>query len=205
MSLSAFSLPSFAGGIAGVASGLLFCFRGGFPRDPLSEFRIAGLLLGFQGGLTSGSLGGQISSLTSFNGQLGGCSLSDTGIASHPDRLPRRSLLDSGRALGRRPRSGARAARSSWAFFAFAAALRRSAKLVFLGPLILSNTLKVAVQGSAVSAAAWQLEAKRTCDPQAHHTGVNDRFSRIYGRRAAVFASAGRRRRCLTSLRSRTH
>src|ERR1700724_2739419 len=60
----------------------------------------------------------------------------------------------------------ARAARSSWAFFAFAAALRRSAKLVFLGPLILSNTLKVAVQGT-VSAAAWQLEAKRTCDPQA--------------------------------------
>jgi len=106
MSLSAFSLPSFAGGIAGVASGLLFCFRGGFPRDPLSEFRIAGLLLGFQGGLTSGSLGGQISSLTSFNGQLSGCSLSNTGIARHPDRLPRRSLLDSGRALGRRPRSG---------------------------------------------------------------------------------------------------
>ena len=72
MSLSAFSLPSFAGGIAGVASGLLFCFRGGFPRDPLSEFRIAGLLLGFQGGLTSGSLGGlcsgQGSSLLSFNG-----------------------------------------------------------------------------------------------------------------------------------------
>ena len=109
MSLSAFSLPSFAGGIAG-ASGLPFCFRGGFPRDPLSEFRIAGLFLGFQGGLTSGSLGGlrsgQISNLTSFDGQLGGCSLNDTGIASHPDRLPRRSLLDSGRALGRRPRSG---------------------------------------------------------------------------------------------------
>ena len=110
MSLSAFSLPSFAGGIAGVASGLPLCFHGGFPRGPLSEFRIAGLLLGFQGGLTSGSLGGlrsgQSSSLTSFNGQLGGCSLSDTGIASHPDRLPCRSLLDSGRALGRRPRSG---------------------------------------------------------------------------------------------------
>src|SRR5437763_10522374 len=30
----------------------------------------------------------------------------------------------------------ARAARSSWAFFAFAAVLRRSAKLVFLGPFI---------------------------------------------------------------------
>src|ERR1700736_5734705 len=30
----------------------------------------------------------------------------------------------------------ARAARSSWAFFAFAAALRRSAKSVFLGPFI---------------------------------------------------------------------
>src|SRR5271168_513142 len=30
----------------------------------------------------------------------------------------------------------ARAARSSWAFFAFAAAFRRSAKLVFLGPFI---------------------------------------------------------------------
>jgi hypothetical protein len=109
MILSALSLPSFAGGIAGVASGLPLCFRGGFPRGPLSVFRILDLLLGFQGGLTSGSLGdlrsGQISSLTSFNGQLGGCSLSDTGIASHPDRLPFRSLLDSGRALGRRPRS----------------------------------------------------------------------------------------------------
>ena len=58
MTLSAFSLPSFAGGIAGVASGLPLGFHGGFPRCLLSEFRIAGLLLGFQGGLTSGSLGG---------------------------------------------------------------------------------------------------------------------------------------------------
>jgi hypothetical protein len=44
----------------------------GFPRCPLSEFRIAGLLLGFKGGLTSGSFGGlrsgQGSSLTSFHG-----------------------------------------------------------------------------------------------------------------------------------------
>jgi hypothetical protein len=59
MILSALSLPSFAGGIAGVASGLLLCFRGDFPRDPLSEFRIAGLLLGFQGGLTSGEFAGK--------------------------------------------------------------------------------------------------------------------------------------------------
>ena len=55
-------------------------------------------MLGFQGGLTSGSLGGmrsgQVSSLTNFNGQFGGCSLSDTGIASYPDRLPFRSLLE---------------------------------------------------------------------------------------------------------------
>jgi hypothetical protein len=57
MTLSAFSLPSFAGGIAGVASGLPLGFHGGFPRGPLNEFRIAGLLLGFQRGLTSGSLG----------------------------------------------------------------------------------------------------------------------------------------------------
>jgi hypothetical protein len=110
MTLFAFSLSSFAGGITDVASGLLLGFHGGFPRSPLSEFRVAGLLLGFQGGLTSGSLGGlrsgQVNSLTSFNGQLGGCSLGDTGIASHPDRLPCRSLLDSGGALGRRPRSG---------------------------------------------------------------------------------------------------
>jgi hypothetical protein len=67
-------------------------------------------LLGFQGGLTSGSLGGlcsgQGSSLLSFNGQLGGCSLSDTRIASDPDRVPCRPPLDSGRALGRRPGSG---------------------------------------------------------------------------------------------------
>ena len=58
MTLSAFSLPSFAGGIAGVASGLPLGFHGGFPRCLLSEFRIAGLLLGFQRGLTSSSLGG---------------------------------------------------------------------------------------------------------------------------------------------------
>jgi hypothetical protein len=72
MTLFAFSLPSFAGGIAGVASSLPLGFVGGFPRGPLSEFRIAGLLLSFQGDLTSGSFGslrcGQGSSLTSFNG-----------------------------------------------------------------------------------------------------------------------------------------
>jgi hypothetical protein len=45
--LSAFSLPSFAGSIAGVASGLPLGFQGGFPRSLLGEFRIAGLLLGF--------------------------------------------------------------------------------------------------------------------------------------------------------------
>src|SRR6476659_7039808 len=44
--------------IAGVASGLPLGFQGGFPRNLLSEFRIAGLLLGFQRGLASGSLGG---------------------------------------------------------------------------------------------------------------------------------------------------
>ena len=74
MTLSALSLPSFAGSIAGVASGLPLFFHGGFPRGPLSEFHIAGLLLGSQGGLTSNSLGGlcggQGSSLLSFNGQL---------------------------------------------------------------------------------------------------------------------------------------
>jgi hypothetical protein len=66
--LFAFSLLS----LAGVASGLPLRFHGGFPRGPLSEFRIAGLLLGFQGDLTSGSFGGlrrgHGSSLTSFNG-----------------------------------------------------------------------------------------------------------------------------------------
>jgi hypothetical protein len=71
-------------------SGLPLFFHGGFPRGPLSEFHIAGLL-GSQGGLTSDSLGGLCSgqgSLLSFNGQLGGCSLSDTGIVSPPDRVP---------------------------------------------------------------------------------------------------------------------
>jgi hypothetical protein len=55
--LFSFSLPSFAGGIAGITSGLPLGFLDGFPCGPLSEFRIAGLLLGFQRGLTSGSLG----------------------------------------------------------------------------------------------------------------------------------------------------
>ena len=58
MILSAFSLSSFASGITGVASGLPFSFQGGFPCGPLSEFGIAGLLLGFQRGLASGNLGG---------------------------------------------------------------------------------------------------------------------------------------------------
>src|SRR6266404_5304658 len=54
MTLSAFSLPSFAGGTAGVASGLPLGFQGGFARCLLSEFRIAGLLIGSLGGLRSG-------------------------------------------------------------------------------------------------------------------------------------------------------
>jgi hypothetical protein len=72
MTLSAFSLPSFAGCIAGVASSLPLGFRGGFPRDPLSEFGISGLLLSFEGDLTSGNFSGlrrgQGDSLTSFDG-----------------------------------------------------------------------------------------------------------------------------------------
>ena len=47
MILSAFSLPSLACGIAGVASDLPLGFRGGFTCCLLGEFRIAGLLLGF--------------------------------------------------------------------------------------------------------------------------------------------------------------
>ena len=69
--LFAFSLPSLAGRIAGVASGLPLGFVSSFSRGPLSEFRIAGLLLSFQGDLTSGSFSGlrgsQGSSLTSLN------------------------------------------------------------------------------------------------------------------------------------------
>ena len=57
MTLSAFSLPSSAGGVAGVASGLPLGFQGGFPCCLLSEFRIAGLLLGFQRSFTSDSVG----------------------------------------------------------------------------------------------------------------------------------------------------
>src|SRR5438132_14188419 len=53
-----------------------------------------------------------------------------------------RATLTASRAVRRSTAAGlsasdlARAARSSWAFFAFAATLRRSAKLVFLGPFI---------------------------------------------------------------------
>jgi hypothetical protein len=57
ITLSAFSFPSFASGIAGVASGLPLGVQGGFPRGLLGEFCIAGLLLGFQRSLASGSLG----------------------------------------------------------------------------------------------------------------------------------------------------
>ena len=105
--LSASSLPSFAGGIAGLTSGPPLGFQGGFPCCLLSEVRITALLLGLQRGLTSGSLGSLRSgSLTSLSGQLGGSSLGDTGIASRPDRLPCHPPLDGGLALGLRPRSG---------------------------------------------------------------------------------------------------
>jgi hypothetical protein len=150
--LSAFSFPSFACSIAGVASGLPLFFHGGFPRGPLSEFHIAGLLLGFQGGLTSGSLGGlcggQGSSLLSFNANL---------VAVRSAIRASRATLTASRAERRSTAAGlsaadlARAARSSWAFFAFAAALRRSAKSVFLGPFISI----LYAQGKAAQRVGW--------------------------------------------------
>src|SRR5271155_2104483 len=103
MTLSAFSLSSFAGGVTGVASSLPLGFFDSFPCNPLSEFRIAGLLLGLQRGLPRGGLGGlrrgKGGSLTSFKCQLGGCSFGDADFASHPGRLPRHPPLDGGRAL----------------------------------------------------------------------------------------------------------
>ena len=47
VTLSALSLASLAGGIAGIASSLPLGFKDRFPLHPLSEFPIAGLLLGF--------------------------------------------------------------------------------------------------------------------------------------------------------------
>jgi hypothetical protein len=58
VTLPAFSLSSFAGGVAGIASSLLLGLHNGLPLGSLGEFPIAGLLLGFERGLTSGSLGG---------------------------------------------------------------------------------------------------------------------------------------------------
>jgi hypothetical protein len=58
VTLSALSLASLAGGIAGIASGLPLGFKDGFPLHPLSEFLIAGLLLGFHRCRPSGSLSG---------------------------------------------------------------------------------------------------------------------------------------------------
>src|SRR5271156_3958075 len=108
--LSALSLSSFAGGVTGVASSLPLGFLDSFPCNPLSEFRIAGLLLGFQRGLPRGSLGGLRSGkggiLTCFKCQLGCYSLGDADFASHPGRLPRDPPLDGGGALGRRPCPG---------------------------------------------------------------------------------------------------
>src|SRR5271154_6988052 len=100
MTLSAFSLSSFAGGVTGVASSLPLGFFDSFPCNPLSEFRIAGLLLGFQRGLPRGSLGGLRSgkggSPASFKGQLGGCSPGEAVFGSLPGRLPRHPPLDGG-------------------------------------------------------------------------------------------------------------
>jgi hypothetical protein len=106
MRLFAFSLPSFAGGIAGVTSGLSLGFQGGLARGLLGKFHIAGLLVSFHGGFTSGSLGDlrrdEGSSLTSFLGQLGSFPLGDTDIARGPDSFPCGSPFGGGGTLGRR-------------------------------------------------------------------------------------------------------
>jgi hypothetical protein len=104
--------------------------------------------------------------VTSFNGQLGGCSLSDTRIASHPDRLPRRSLLDSGRALGRRPRSGRPL---QLGLFRICGCAQAVGETGVLGPTHLNpiRSRWLPKGGMPLSAAAWQLEAERTCHPQA--------------------------------------
>ena len=68
----------------------MLSFQSGLLFYSLAIFRLAGLMLGFQGSPEREGFGGSFSSLPSFRSRLGGLSLSDTGIASHPDRLPRR-------------------------------------------------------------------------------------------------------------------
>ena len=71
----------------------MLSFQSGLLFYSLGIFRLAGLVLGFQGGFARGRFGGSFSSLPSFRSRLGGLPLGDTGIASHADRLPRRSPL----------------------------------------------------------------------------------------------------------------
>jgi hypothetical protein len=108
--LSALTLPCFAGGIAGVARGLLLGILGGFPRGPLGEFHIGGRFLGQELGRASGGLGGlgggEGGGLTRPLGQFGGFALGVAGSASRGDSLPSRAPLGGLRTVGGRPRLG---------------------------------------------------------------------------------------------------
>ncbi len=104
------SLPGFAGGIAGVTSGLRLSFGGGLPGDPGGIFGLPGLLFGLQGGFTSGGLGklrsGQVSGPARFRGCFGSLPLRNPGIASFLDLIPRRPALGGGGAIGGGPGLG---------------------------------------------------------------------------------------------------
>jgi len=110
-------------------------------------------------------------------------------VASHPDRLPCRSPLDGGGALGRRPRSGTC---SSWAFFASTAALRRSAKLVFLD-LFISIFIRSRETALGPSGRWFQIGARHAIFQGMDETKI-EKLARLSGRVASTLVGALERR-----------
>jgi hypothetical protein len=107
---SALLLSRLTGGVAIITSRLLLSLQSGLSFGSLGVFRLAGLVLGFQGSLARGGLGGfrgdPRSRFPSVGGRLGGLPFGDTGIAGDADRTPNRAALDGGGTVDGRSRSG---------------------------------------------------------------------------------------------------
>ena len=86
-------------------AGHTFSFQSGLLFYSLAIFRLTGIVLGLQGSLVCGGLGGQhggaFSSLTSFCNRLGGLPLGGTGIASHADCTASRTMRTCAAGSGR--------------------------------------------------------------------------------------------------------
>lgn len=110
LTLSAFAFPSLSSRVASIARGLPFSVEHRFPLGPRGEFRVTGLLLGFEGSGPSGRFGrlrfGKDRRVARFPSDLGSLTLGDTDCAGRLDRLAINTPLDGGGTLGLDPCSG---------------------------------------------------------------------------------------------------